>query len=152
MVTVQAILDLGDAPVFDAATDPCIMITVRNQPVSGHTYRGLMASNTTDIEKLNTIFEKECQVQVQEGGVHSPAGSGVSNLMEKLTHLGIPLEEFVQGKIWYGIKTGRNEAFFVDQATRDQLVEEDIRSAEILKPLVVGDNIRRYKLYQQGLW
>ena len=45
-----------------------------------------------------------------------------------------------------GIKTGFNEAFIIDAATRDYLVDEDPRSAEIIKPCVIGDDVRKYEI------
>ena len=57
------------------------------------------------------------------------------------------LGEVVGGQILYGVKTGLNEAFIVDQVTRDALVAQDPRGAEILKPLLVGDNVRRYEVH-----
>ncbi|MBK9336931.1 MAG: hypothetical protein IPM98_10220 [Lewinellaceae bacterium] len=40
------------------------------------------------------------------------------NLLDKLRAAGVPLGEYVEGKIYYGIKTGLNEAFVIDADTR----------------------------------
>ncbi|MCB0376007.1 MAG: hypothetical protein KDD04_08835, partial [Sinomicrobium sp.] len=66
-------------------------------------------------------------------------------LMEKLRQAGIPLGEYVEGKIYYGIKTGYNEAFVIDEATKDQLIAEDPKSAEVIKPFLAGRDIKRYE-------
>ncbi|TKZ34830.1 type II restriction endonuclease [Brachyspira catarrhinii] len=47
-------------------------------------------------------------------------------------------------KINYGIKTGYNEAFIIDEETKDRLIKEDKNSAEIIKPLLRGRDIKRY--------
>ncbi|MDE2842167.1 MAG: hypothetical protein OXN21_02165 [Chloroflexota bacterium] len=52
----------------------------------------------------------------------------------------------------YGIKTGYNEAFIIDNRTKEALVAADPKSAEILKPVVRGRDIRRYKAEWQDLW
>ena len=44
----------------------------------------------------------------------------------------------------YGIKTGFNEAFIIDEATKERLIKEDSKSAEIIKPLLRGRDIKRY--------
>ena len=54
--------------------------------------------------------------------------------------------------IYRGITTGLNEAFIVDNQTKGALVAADPKSAEILKPVVRGRDIRRYKAVWQGLW
>jgi hypothetical protein len=42
--------------------------------------------------------------------------------------------------------TGLNEALVVDRATRDRLMGEDPRSAEILRPVLAGKDVRHYSL------
>ena len=59
---------------------------------------------------------------------------------------GIPLGEYVKGQIYYGIKTGFNKAFIIDGAKRAQLIAEDPNSAEIIKPLAMGDDIRKWRI------
>ncbi|MBW5395560.1 Eco57I restriction-modification methylase domain-containing protein, partial [Brachyspira hampsonii] len=47
-------------------------------------------------------------------------------------------------KINFGIKTGFNEAFFIDEETKNNLIKEDAKSAELIKPLIRGRNIAKY--------
>ena len=52
----------------------------------------------------------------------------------------------------YGVKTGLNEAFIIDNETKDALVAEDPRSAEILKRVLRGKDIQRYQAEWAGMW
>ena len=61
-------------------------------------------------------------------------------------------EEYIEGKFYYGIKTGLNEAFVIDQATRDRLVAEDPRNAEIIKPWLRGRDVKRWRTEWAGLY
>ena len=54
--------------------------------------------------------------------------------------------------IYMGIKTGYNAAFIIDTSARDRLVEMDPKSAEILKPILRGRDIQRYRAEWAGLW
>ena len=54
--------------------------------------------------------------------------------------------------IYRGIVTGFNQAFIVDHQTRDQLVATDAKSEEILKPVLRGRDIGRYRVNWDGLW
>ncbi|WP_420482141.1 Eco57I restriction-modification methylase domain-containing protein [Brachyspira intermedia] len=47
-------------------------------------------------------------------------------------------------QINYGIKTGFNEAFFIDEETKNNLINEDAKSAELIKPLIRGRDIKKY--------
>ncbi len=150
---VQAILDFGDAPVFDAAAYPCIVIATKGQPAPDHTYRGLTANNKTEPEMVVMAFTRAAQPLAQSQGVQPPASSsGASALVQKLMQMGTPLGRYANGKMYYGIKTGLNEAFVIDLATRDRLIAEDIRSAELIKPFLRGRDIGRYFLHDPQLF
>lgn len=72
--------------------------------------------------------------------------------LRKMEASGIPLGEYVKGKIYYGIKTGFNEAFVIDGTKRAELIAEDPKSAEIIKPLAVGDDVRRWRINKKDKW
>ena len=63
-------------------------------------------------------------------------------LFERLMNQGTPLGEFLKGRIYYGVKTGLNEAFVINQSKRNELIEEDNRSSEIIKTWLRGRDIR----------
>jgi hypothetical protein len=73
-------------------------------------------------------------------------------LIQKIQSMGVPLAELAKAKPYYGIKTGLNEAFLIDTPTRDRLVKQDPRSAEILKKYVRGQDIARWIPEWDGLW
>jgi len=149
----QIILDFGDAPVFDATTYPCIVLLNKDRPVPDHIYRGLTADNHIDLEKIAPIFDSMAQTLPQVQGVQPPAGSSsASALIQKLMGMGTPLGQYADSKLCYGIKTGLNEAFVVDQATRDRLTLENPRSVEVLKPFLRGRDLGRYSIRPAGLW
>ena len=54
--------------------------------------------------------------------------------------------------IYRGILTGYNKAFLVDDSQRRRLIAEDPKSAEILKPILKGRDIQRYRASWAGLW
>lgn len=56
---------------------------------------------------------------------------------------GKPLNKW-ELKINFGIKTGFNEAFIIDQAKRDELVKKDSKSDDIIRPILKGREIERY--------
>ena len=58
----------------------------------------------------------------------------------------------VYGAPLYGIKTGFNEAFIIDTPTRDRLVKQDKKSAELLKPFLKGEEIKRWCVELEGLF
>lgn len=72
-------------------------------------------------------------------------------LKQKIEKIGTPLKLW-EVSICFGIKTGYNEAFIIDRATQERLCQEDPKSAEILKPVLRGKDIKRYRHQWAGLW
>ena len=66
--------------------------------------------------------------------------------------VGIPLSEYIQGQIHYGVKTGFNKAFVIDDKTRTSLIEEDSNSSGIINRLAVGDDIRKWCIKDKSRW
>jgi len=61
-------------------------------------------------------------------------------------------------KIYFGIKTGYNEAFIIDTETRNRILancrdeEERKRTEEIIKPILRGRDIKKYYYKWAELW
>lgn len=72
--------------------------------------------------------------------------------MTKLSATGQTLGDAVSQRIYYGIKTGLNEAFVIDQASYDDLISTDPKSKEVLKPLVRGQDLRPWYRDNPGMW
>ena len=73
------------------------------------------------------------------------------SIKQKIEAVGTPLKEW-DIRINYGIKTGCNEAFIIDGATRARLIAADPKSAEIIRPILRGRDIKRYGYEWAGLY
>jgi adenine-specific DNA-methyltransferase len=145
---INSILDFGDLPVFEEATTyPCILSIDKSAPQPDFKAANI---NTLDFPAGLPAYVEEMQMDVlcdalQEKG-WTLSDSNSQKLMAKLRAAGKPLGEYVEGKFYYGIKTGFNEAFVIDRATRDQLIAEDPKSAEIIKPFLRGRDVKRWSV------
>ena len=72
-------------------------------------------------------------------------------LKDKMETTGTPLKEW-DVSINYGIKTGCNDAFIIDDATRQMLIAEDPKSDETVKPVLRGEDIQRYRTKWCDSW
>ena len=61
----------------------------------------------------------------------------------KIEAVGTPLKDW-DIQINYGIKTGFNEAFIINGEKRKELIAQDPKSAEIIRPILRGRDIKRY--------
>ena len=73
------------------------------------------------------------------------------NVLLKMQARGIALRDW-NINIAYGIKTGYNKAFIIDDKTKEALVAKDAKSAEIIKPILRGRDIRRFQAQWTGQW
>ena len=71
------------------------------------------------------------------------------SIKEKIEAVGTPLKDW-DIQINYGIKTGFNDAFIIDSVKRNEILsacqteEERQRTAEIIRPILRGRDIKRY--------
>ena len=134
---VERIIDFGDMPVFgEVTTYPCILIVSKNMPQA-----------SIDITKIETLDNLELSNYVEEHtfstdrnkldrNVWTLMDGTSSDLVEKLKSSGIPLGKYVKEKIFYGVKTGFNEAFVINEATKIQLISKDPKSTKLIKPFL----------------
>ena len=73
------------------------------------------------------------------------------SIKRKIEAIGVPLKDW-NISINYGIKTGCNEAFIIDGETKDALIAQDPKSAEIIRPILRGRDIKRYSYDFADKW
>lgn len=143
---IEEIIDFGDLPVFEQATTyPCILrIRAGGQPADSFP---VILPDTLEFASLDD-YAAEHAFSVKQAGLADGGwalvNEGEAGLLEKLRKTGKPLGEYVEGKIFRGILTGLNEAFVIDEAVRRRLITEDPRSAELIKPFLLGRDVKRY--------
>ena len=76
----------------------------------------------------------------------------VLNLLAQLRNAGSPLSQYIQTPPTFGLKTGKQGAFVVASATRDQLIAEHPATVDILKPFLHGRDIRRWGIARPDAW
>ena len=76
----------------------------------------------------------------------------VVNLREQLRNAGPPLSEYINTKSAFGINTTPTEVFVVDKTTRAELLATHPASADILKPFLHGQDIRRWHVDTPQQW
>lgn len=98
---------------------------------------------------------------MQTEGVHADADAlkqpewnfqarSVSGLFRRLVATGIPLRSYVEAPLLRGILTGLNEAFVIDQVTRDGLIALDHQAIDLIHPLVTGQDLRPWYKEEEG--
>lgn len=90
----------------------------------------------------------------QEWIILSPIEAGIQ---KKISRCAIPLKDW-NLSINFGLKTGYNKAFIIDEEVRKNILEQCHTSEEyrktndIIKPILRGRDIKRYELAWSNLW
>jgi adenine-specific DNA-methyltransferase len=74
-----------------------------------------------------------------------------TKIKKKIEAIGVPLKDW-DISIYRGILTGLNEAFIIDSKTKDKLMADSSKNAEIIRPILRGRDIRRYKVDKVQLY
>ncbi len=153
--SIKRLIDFGELPVFTAGTDPAILILTREIPNDLHQVQAAVIKNSAEIERISSAVASRSNERPQN--TLQPEGwtlenSAVLSLLAKLRRSGKPLRQVVKGRFYYGIKTGLNDAFVVDRATRDRLIAEHRSSAEVLKPFVHGADAKKWTVKLRDDW
>ena len=162
---LEEIVDFGHAPIFeDADTFPCIIVARKpdkqaskiseTSEVSMVRVCSVPRERLVDINLLQYVQQEGHPVPwsrftAAPWSLEPPA---VEALVNKIRRSGTPLRQFAGVKPLYGIKTGLNEAFLIDDATRNRLVTADPNCDAIIKPFLRGQDIKRWSPEWAGLW
>ncbi|MGE0087624.1 MAG: Eco57I restriction-modification methylase domain-containing protein [Desulfococcaceae bacterium] len=149
-------IDFGGIPVFDEATvDAAVTGFVKEEANENSQF-------ILGQIKKGDDFVKDFQTYISNHAVFYPAKALTENtwsfedtdtlaLARKIQKAGTPLKNW-NIIINRGILTGCNEAFVIDEETRNRLIAEDPKSAEIIKPLLRGRDIQKYKADKPVNW
>lgn len=152
---IRTLVDFGDIQVFEGVTTyPAIVILDRADPPDPLAPVRFLALGQNMPESLAAEFRQHAGTLPQDQlgtGSWRLEGDVLARLRKKLTQ-GHPTLKDVYGSPLYGIKTGLNDAFVVDRATRDRLIAEDLNSTQLLKPFLEGKDLKKWRIESQDLW
>jgi len=70
--------------------------------------------------------------------------------LNQMQRNGTSLSKYTRGQIFRGVVTGLNSAFIIDADMRSSLMLRNPKAMEIIKPLLVGDNVRKWRINHQS--
>lgn len=131
------LVDFPGVPVFEEATvDPQILI-VRKQKYIGKTLACVVKSKLESLSEYVPEHTMEMNFSSEPWTIRD---TRVTDIIKKIDSLGKTLKD-LPISINYGIKTGYNDAFFIDGETRESLIREASSSSEMIRPLLRGRDI-----------
>ncbi len=148
------LLDMGP-DVFDATVDTNILLFQNAVDDVRNTFRAVSFGADFDMETSNMAhYLNDNGVDMEIPARDEPwavLSLDELNIKRKIEDVGKPLKDW-DVNIYMGIKTGCNEAFIIDEAKRELLIDQDPKSVEIIRPILRGKDIKRYCTRPSGFY
>jgi hypothetical protein len=149
---ILRIVDFGGLPVFANAKDTYVCIPLLGK---GAKQTGVEISKISSLEVSDlTAYVPKNHFTVPHERLSQEAwllrSDEQAAVLDKIIKGGVPLGEYVRHKLFYGLKTGLNEAFEIPTAQGSTLIKQSPSSRTLIKPFLGGQNIRRYYINDEG--
>ena len=151
------LVDFAGIKIFDAITVEANILLSQKAANIFNTQACLVQ----DANGLNHLSDFVQQQSVECNFISSDSWVILSpieqSIKRKIEAVGTPLKDW-DIQINYGIKTGFNDAFIINTEKRDEILancqteEERIRTAELIRPILRGRDVKRYGYDWAGLW
>lgn len=152
--TLETIVDFGDHQIFEGVTTYPAILTMRaGSPPPGHVLQ-FWKIGQMPADSFADAFADAAKPFPQEAlgrGSWELEGDALRALRAKIT-AGKPTLKEIYGSPYAGIKTGYNKAFILDAATKDKLMLADPKSADLLRPIVFGNEVHPWRTESRSQW
>ena len=143
------LIDFANNKIFDSATVLVNILALEKCGNQGHTL-SCSVEDGFDVSKLSDYVQTHAVLSSFSSSESWSILSDIErSIKTKIEAVGTPLKDW-DIQINYGIKTGFNDAFIIDSAKRDEILsacqseDERQRTAEIIRPILRGRDIKRY--------
>ena len=158
----QTLIDFAGVKVFESATvDTNILMTSKQKGATSETRALTFPKEATshDLYNLRDFVRQHAAPMTfpSDGSSYIILSPIELSIRRKIEAVGKPLKDW-DIKIYRGVLTGCNEAFIITTEKRDELLaqcqteEERQRTAELIRPILRGRDIKRYSYDWAGLW
>jgi len=137
----EQLIDFAGVKVFESATvDTNILLFSKDKNRQQTKSCIVKKDGIKDLSVFIRQSSSVCSFGSESWVILSPIEQSIK---AKIEAVGTPLKDW-DIQINYGIKTGFNEAFIISGEKRKELIEQDPKSAEIIRPILRGRDIKRY--------
>ena len=153
------LIDFAGVKIFESATvDTNILLLSKSNNLHKTVCAITNKHNKDSVKNLSDFVQQQhtiCNFSNEESWVVlSPIEQ---NIKQKIESVGTPLKDW-DIKIYRGVLTGYNDAFIISTEKRNEILfncqteEERLRTAELIRPILRGRDIKRYGYVDNGLY
>ena len=153
------LIDFAGVKIFESATvDTNILLFAKSNNKHKTVCAVTNKQNKDSVKNLSDFVQQQnsiCNFTTSDSWVIlSPIEQSIK---KKIEAVGTPLKDW-DINIYRGVLTGYNEAFIIDSEKRNEILancqteDERIRTAELIRPILRGRDIKRYGYVDNGLY
>jgi type II restriction/modification system DNA methylase subunit YeeA len=151
------LVDFAGFKVFDTATVDVNILSVINANTKNKTKACSIKRNEFEVNKLSDYImthTQYCSFGKESWAILSDIELSIKTKVESV---GVPLKDW-DVEIYRGVLTGYNDAFIINSEKRNEILEkcaddeERERTAAIIRPILRGRDVARYKYNWADLW
>ena len=151
------LIDFANNKIFDSATVLVNILSLEKSNNQGHTL-SCSVEDGFDVSKLSDYVQTHTQVSsFRTDDTWSILSEIELSIKRKVEEAGVPLKDW-DVELYRGVLTGYNDAFIITSEKREEILShctddaERERTAEIIRPILRGRDIRRYGYEWADLW
>ena len=152
---LEWVANFGENQPFRGAEMVYPTIAVMRQSPANETFRSLFVEGNVPYSQLGETIKNGDWVDSLSEATGMDEwrfqSKDLTLLFKKLLNHGQVLND-VSGGVFYGVLTGLSDAFVISQETKNALIAEDPTSAEIIAPLVRGQDLRPWYHVESSLF
>jgi type I restriction-modification system DNA methylase subunit/REP element-mobilizing transposase RayT len=144
------LVDLGSG-IFESATVDSNILLFEKSNETNRNIKAIDLSQQNSFIDFSVYENLKVEVQYDKDEIWSIENPIEKKIKEKIKTIGVELKKW-KVNINYGIKTGLNDAFIINNTIKDELILKDPKNEEIIEPVLRGRDVSRYKLEYQNLY
>ncbi len=138
---ISELIDFRDVPVFQALAYASILCARKTKPAKDACIamaRWIRGASVNAIQVSLPSFTFKRKQEDYSDGKWTIESDKEHKVFQKMRGGGIPILEFAGTTFYYGVKTGLNEAFVVDDTAAERLVRENPAAEQLFRPFAEG--------------
>lgn len=150
----KAIVNFEQVPIFDEALVSSAIFIITNKKTSEpFQYYKYFKEKVNTLEDNNELLKRHTEIKHSELKEKSWLfNDNISNdIINKIKSKGKQLSEIDTLDIKRGITTGFDDAFILNDDSKNELLKNELQSKEIAKPLLRGKDINKFTIKSNGL-
>ncbi len=139
-----SLLNIDDVQIFDEATVESNIIILQKAIYEGSFPVANLSKEYSFGNSLSEYFQSNKFDFTPPKAPEWFIGNQSASLLKSKIESGSRILRDHNIRINFGIKTGYNEAFIIDEKIKNELFDSDIKNAEIIKPIIRGRDLKKY--------